>query len=61
MEQAQSSVLSMPFIWPTQLRVKERMLHLANLSFHVPEGGKLLARNHNRDYMPELEFKPRPV
>lgn len=61
MEQARSYVLSMPFLWPTQLRVKERILNLATLSFHMLEGGKLLAQNHNRDYMPELEFKPGPV
>lgn len=50
MEQAQSYVLSMPFIWPTQLHVKEKILNLATL--HKLEGGKLLAQNHNRDYMP---------
>lgn len=46
MEQAWSYVLS---TWPTPLRVRERILYLANLSFHMLEGGKLLAQNHNRD------------
>ena len=61
MGQAWSHALSMPFICPSQLHMKERILNLAKLHLHMREGDKLLAQNHKREHMAELECKPRPV
>lgn len=42
-------MLSTQSIWPPQLRMKERIPNLAKLGFHMHEGGKVLAQNHNRE------------
>lgn len=51
--QAWSHMLSMPFICPSQLHMKERILNLAKLRLHMHEGGQLLAQNHKREHVAE--------